>query len=120
MVDYDNLVSTPLSIYGEISGVDSGIPTRIASYKVPKSRVFWLSKIDVSGDNVSEYAFIVNSITWDKKFSSFFQYSLTFDFYNFGNGFSFSQNTMLEIWVTHNRPTPASFNARIQGMLVGT
>lgn len=119
-MDFAQYSNSNISIYNEISAVDPGVLTKIVEYKVPKSRVFWLNQIDVNGDNIAEYMFTANSVTWDKKNSSFFQYSLTFDFINFDQGFSFSQNSLLEIWVTHNRPSQGSFNARIQGVLIGT
>lgn len=106
------------SIYNEIYGVSSGVLTKIVDFTVPIGSKFILDKIDSSGDNVAEYIFKVNSATWDKKLSSFFEYSITFDFEIFDNGFTFNEGDILELWVIHNRPFVGNFNARIQGLLV--
>lgn len=109
---------TEISVYNEVDSVPFNITTKLITYTVPADNNFFLNKIDVNGDNIAGYTFKVNSAVWDRKFSSFFEYSLTFNFENFTKGFSFAENDLLEIWVVHNRPFNGSFNARIQGILL--
>jgi hypothetical protein len=112
------IAGVDVSVYNEIDNINSNALTKVVDYLVPASGTFLLNKIDVNGDNVAEYTFKVNSVTWDKKFSSFFEYPITFDFYNFNKGFQFNAGDLLELWVIHNRPFLGSFNARIQGLLI--
>lgn len=107
-----------ISIYNEVDLVPSDTPTQLITYTVPDSVNFFLNKIDVNGDNVAEYIFKVNSAVWDRKFSSFFEYNIIFDFRTFNDrGFKFTSGDILEVWVSHSRPYIGSFNARVQGYL---
>lgn len=101
---------TTSSVYGEVSGVASGITTMISSLVVGAST--YLQRVDFSGTNIAEYELVINGSTVDKK-RTYFGGSLN-DCFIFDQGLPVPAGQLIEVYVVHLRPMTGDFNARIQ------
>jgi hypothetical protein len=108
--------STVISTYNEVVMIASGATVTIVSYTVPVGMQAVLQRCPVSGENVARYDLMINSITQDT-LRTMFGGDLTqmFDFTS-GNdsGLLLAAGDIVSIQVYNNRPTIASFEARIQ------
>lgn len=103
---------TPKNFYNEVASVASGITTLIGTYTVPSATNFFLQRVDVSGDNIAEFLIQINSSDSAKKRTYFGgNLNATFEF----TSFELATGTILEIFVTHFRPSLGTFESRIQG-----
>ena len=107
---------TVVSNYNEVTAVVSGATTQIVTYTVPPSTQGVLQRCPVSGENVARYDLLINGVVQDT-LRTMFGGDLTqmFDFTS-GNdsGLLLNAGDVVSIQVLHNRPDPASFEARIQ------
>lgn len=101
--------STLVNTYNEVSNVATGVPTVIVSYTAASAGA--LKSIDASGENIAEYIVYINSAIISKKRTYFSNgINCTFDF---SNGIRLLPTDLVEIVVTHNRPSLSKFNANI-------
>lgn len=103
------------STFNSVSSVPTSVSTLIHSLVVPASPVTFLHKIFVSGQNIATFQVKINSITVDLKRTYFGgSLDLVFDFSNGSSGLKLSTGDLVEVFVEHQRPMVADFNARIQ------
>lgn len=96
--------------YFEITGIVSGVTSEILSFMATANN--YLQKIDFSGTNIAEYELVISGITQDKK-RTYFGNSLNGSF-NFNDGLLVTNGELVQVYVLHDRPSTATFNARIQ------
>jgi hypothetical protein len=101
--------------YNESNSIASGITTTIVSYTVPSGKTAYLTKIDCSGTNMSEYEIFVNGSLINKKrtyigsdLNTSFEWSSTDSF-----GYSLNTGDIVLVKGSHNRPFIGDFNASI-------
>lgn len=117
-----NLVSAPASNinlvadYNEVTGVASGIETTVATYTANTLADCYLERIMGSGTNVSEYRLYQNATIIDKKYSSFTDFNVVFEF-STGNtsapGLKLGTSDVIYLKIIHTRPSVGNFNANI-------
>lgn len=117
-----NVTSAPvtdinvLENYNEVTNVVSGIETTITSYTNNGTTISYLQRIEGGGTNVSEYRLYKNTIIINKKYSSFTEFNVTFE-YTVGNslalGLSIAPGDTIYLKTIQNRPSTANFNGSI-------
>ena len=112
--------STVISTYNEVVAVASGATVTIVSYTVPAGKQGILQRCPVSGENVARYDLLINSVKQDT-LRTMFGGDLTqmFDFTS-GNdsGYVLDAGDVISIQVYNARPLSATFEARIQLLLI--
>lgn len=113
-------VSSPVgnvkNIFNAITAVPSSSTTAITTYMIPALTTAYLERVEVSGTNIAQYDVYINSSIVARK-RTYFGNSLseTFDFSSTLNrGLAISAGIIIEVRVTHTRPTVGDFEARIQ------
>lgn len=96
--------------YNQISGLANGVTQIVLSYTAQPNQK--LQKIEFSGTNIAEYELVINGVTQDKK-RTYFGGSLN-GIFDFDNGIDLVSSQSVIVYVVHNRPSLADFNARIQ------
>jgi hypothetical protein len=97
--------------FNEVTSVVSGITTLIVAYTAISP--VKIQKIAFSGTNIAMYEMLVNASLQDKSYTYFGNLNGTFDF---PEGLNISIGDVIELQVTHLRPTTGDFNGRIQVM----
>lgn len=123
-VNIVNGTTTPLQLvntYTEVNSIAAGALTVITTYIVPSGKTGLLQKVSVSGENIATYTVDINNVTLDKR-RTYFSGGLN-EFFDFSssdiNGTPLAALDEITITVIHNRPSLASFDARIQVVEVG-
>jgi len=111
----------PVSTYNEVTSVVSSSLTTVAAYTVPIGKTAALYTADVSGSSIATYTVEVNSVVVDKKYTWFGgQLSERFEFTTpNGGSIQLLAGDIVTIKITHNRPTPGNFNAKIDVVEIG-
>lgn len=112
---------SPKNIYSEVSAIASGIETTVLTYTVPAARSFFLDRIHVEGENISDYKVKVNGSVIGRRKTYFTNYAHDFDFgvdVPESSGLELAGGDVLLVTATHNRPGTSDFWSRAQGLLV--
>jgi hypothetical protein len=113
---------TSISTYNEITNLAMGIETTIVSYTVPSGSSYYLQFIEASGQNLAEYHIYKNSSIIAKKYSSYTEFNVNFD-YKTGisstPGIFLTTGDVVYVKVLNVNNSTADFNARIQIMEIG-
>ena len=100
--------------FNEISSVPAGPETLIVQFTVPFSNTASLSTIEFSGNNIAYYVMYLDST---KKSSTWTWFSGPMsDRWSYG-GWVISAGTVISVKVSHYRPAPGTFSAKITGRL---
>lgn len=104
-----------LSTYNEVLSVAKDDETLIHSLVAPIDGLSFLYRVFFSGDNIGIYTLKLNGTTIDKKRTSLAaDFDGVFDFSDASKGLLLAAGDLIEIFVLHERPHVADFNARIQ------
>jgi hypothetical protein len=112
--------TTVVSTYNEMVLVASGATVLIVSYTVPIGMQAVLQRAPFSGENVARYDLLINGVSQDTA-RTMFGGDLTGEFnFTTGNdsGYILSAGTVVSVQVFNNRPSTASFEARIQALQI--
>jgi hypothetical protein len=104
-------LGTLKSKFFEILGVSANTETQINSYTAPLLGITRLTKVVVSGTNMSTYLLYINDVLEDKSYTSAVDFNYTF---SFGEGLELAPSDVVSIKVIHNRPSNGDYNARIE------
>lgn len=109
------------STYNRAASVPAATSTVIVSYTVPIGKTGILSKIEYSGNNVATYEVFRNSVRIDTQRTYFSYLNGIFDFVSehLASPFLLAASDLIEIKVTHQRPSVGDFDARIQTIEIG-
>lgn len=117
-----NITSAPVTnvnvieSYNEVTNVASGIETTVTSYTNNGATTSYLQRIEGSGTNVSEYRLYKNATVINKKYSSYTEFNVAFE-YTVGNslalGLKVDPGETIYLKAIQNRPSTASFNGNI-------
>lgn len=112
---------TAINEFSEALLVVNGLETTILTYTVPPGKTAYLSRIDVSGENIARYEVYVDAELIARKRTWFGQgLNDTFDLtLSSRRGLVVQPGEIIRVKVIHERPFPATFEARLQGMLKG-
>jgi len=112
--------SVVVNTYNEIINLASGSTAFIASYTVPVGSEAVFQKAAFSGENVARYDLFINGVVQDTA-RTMFGGDLTGEF-NFetgnDNGLVLTAGSTIKVQVYNSRPTSASFEARIQVLVI--
>lgn len=108
-----------LNEFNEIAAIASGVETDLITYTVPVGMDLFLSRIDVSGENIARYEIYIDTDLVARKRTWFGQgLNDTFDFSQSGKrGLEISAGKVIKVKVLHDRPFTSTHEARIQGLL---
>ncbi len=108
------------TIYTEVIGIAKAVDTLLVTYTVPVGKTAELLYSDFSGENISEYRILLNSVVIDKK-RTYFGAGLNeeFNFKDTRGGIPLVAGDVVEVKTIHNRPMVGDFNARIQVLEIG-
>jgi hypothetical protein len=107
--------------FAEIGPIVAASPTTILTYPVPALKDLFISRIDVSGENVAKYEVLINGTPIARK-RTYFGGNLneTFDFtVGSRRGLPAEAGDIITVVVVHERPFSGAFDARLQGLLKG-
>ena len=115
------LPSAVNNVFGQALAVPTATPTTLVTYIVPLGKEFALLRVLCSGENVATYEVLVDGVVQGLQRTYFgadlnteFDFSALEDF-----GFRLTQGQVVTVRVTHDRPDPANFEARIMGSIIG-
>lgn len=111
----------PINVFEESLAIPNGANTTLMIYVVPVSKTLFLSRIDVSGENIARYEVYIDGDLIARK-RSYFGDSLnqTFEFgLSSRRGLQVEAGETITIKVLHGRPFSGAFEARLQGLLKG-
>lgn len=94
--------------FDEVTGIAQSVPTTILSYEADPGEV--LHKVNVSGSNIATYELVINNQLVDKK-RTYFGGQLNVDF---DADIQLQDGDVVEVTVTHLRPSLGDFNACIK------
>jgi hypothetical protein len=109
------------SVFNEITSVPSGISTLVATYTVPMAVTnSYLQRIEMSGENVATFDIQINSVVSARKRTYWGDFNAVSEFISDEptRGLSLNPEDVVQVWVIHNRPSAADFEARIQAVEV--
>lgn len=99
---------TTKNIFGEITGIVSGVTSIIASYTAVANTK--LLRIDVGGTNVAAYSIYIDNILIAKKYT---YYTTLNESFEFTNGLPVVTGNIISVEVLHERPHDGDFNTNI-------
>lgn len=105
--------------FNEVLAVSNGVDTDLITYTVPIGETLFLSRIDVSGENIARFEVQLDTDVIARK-RTYFSGPLneTFDFTQSGKrGYQINAGKVIKVKVLHGRPMAGDFEARIQGIL---
>lgn len=117
-----NLVQAPadnislVTTFNEVTNVASGIETTVVTYTANDLAICFIERIMSSGTNVSEYRLYRNADIIDKKYSSYTEYNVVFEFSTGDTsapGLKIGDTDVIYLKAIHTRPSVGSFNANI-------
>ena len=112
--------STVVNTYNEVINLAAGSTTFIVSYTVPIGTEAVFQRAAFSGENVARYDLFINSAIQDTA-RTMFGGDLTGEF-NFetgnDNGLVLAAGSLIQVQVYNSRPTVASFEGRIQVLVI--
>jgi hypothetical protein len=103
--------------YNEVTNVNPGIETIIATYNVNAGANCYLQMISASGTNKAEFRIYKNTDIIDKKYTYYTEFNTEFDYFTGNNtapGIKLESGDVIYIKAIQNRPTTCDFNAIIQ------
>jgi hypothetical protein len=107
--------------YNEVTNVNPGIETTIVTYTAPSGVNTYLQFATVSSTNVSIFLIYVNSSLVGKKYGSYTQYNVDFEYFT-GNttapGITLNTGDVVKVTAIQNQTTTANFDAVIQSLEV--
>lgn len=108
-----------LSLFAETLGVGSLTTATLLSYTVPALKVLYLTRIDVSGNNIAKYDVLLDAVVAARKRTWMGSpLNESFDFNeSLARGVKLLAGQTLEVKVLHERPYVGDFEARLQGVL---
>lgn len=111
----------PINVFNEVPAIANGAETTILTYPVPAGKTAFLSRIDVSGENIARYEVYVDGDLIARKRTWHGQgLNDTFDFtLSARRGLRVEAGEIIEVKVLHERPFAGVFEARLQGLLKG-
>lgn len=102
--------------YNEDATVVGGVSADLVSYTVPIGKTSFLTRIDVSGENIAQYTVLINSVIYAVK-RTYFGGNLNTEF-TFGAtgapGYFLNSGDVVSVQVLHNRPASGPFEGTIQ------
>jgi hypothetical protein len=101
--------TTQIDLYGEVTGVASGVLTTLLTYTATSEAR--LKKVAASGENIAEYQVLVNGNLKSKK-RTYFAGGLNVDF-TFDNGVELVNGDIVTVRCIHSRPDVADFNSNL-------
>lgn len=107
------VVGTVRSIFDEALAVPSGSPTTILSYTAPSATTF--IRVNTGGTNIAQFEVYING-TLNARQRTYFGATLdtTFDYSAGSEGFVLNSGDLVEVKVTHQRPSSGDFEARLE------
>lgn len=110
----DSPIIEGISYYDEALAVLKNTPTQLIQYLVPPAKVFELSRITLSGDNIASFTIRIGGAT-NKVLRTYYggDLNLVVDY----DSYDVDANTSIEVLVTHYNDMGGSFNANIEGNL---
>lgn len=113
--------NTVITIFNAITNVSTNNLTTLVTYTVPALKTFNLQKIIVSGSNIAQYDFFVDSNQIARQ-RTYFSGGLNAEF-NLNadpdRGLPLNSSQIVSVKVIHQRPDLGDFEATISGILVG-
>lgn len=118
-VNVINTASTglPIAIYAEIDNLAMGASEDIIVYTVPVSKTFYLARVLISSDSISEFDISIDSVQKGKLRVGYGNnYNLSFEFLVGATGLPLATGSVVTITATNNSQVgPGSFNATLVG-----
>jgi hypothetical protein len=115
--------ATPVYVYNEVTNVNPGIETTIATYTAVAGVACSLQSISSSSTNVTIFLVYINSNVVDKQYGSYTQYNVFFQYFT-GNttapGIPLNTGDVVKVTAIQNQTSTANFNAVIQILEVET
>lgn len=100
------------SVYAEVSAVAASTQTDITTYTVPVGKIFVLTNVEASGENLAKYSVIINSVTNATKRSWWTAFNVDFVY----NRYELAAGDVVKVSVIHERTEVSDFEARIIGI----
>lgn len=102
-----------LNEFNQINAVANSVETTIKTYTVPIGKVFNLTLVEVSGENIATYNIYINNILNAVRRTEFLKLNEDFFFYST----SLAAGDILTVKVIHYRPIASQHETRIYGSL---
>ena len=111
-----------INLYGEYSGLVSGVEQVIVSYAVPTGIEARLQRVEFSGEQIAHYRIYIGGIVQSSR-RTHHGSGLTDEFTYVGGseeGLPLLAGQLVELTALHNRPGTGNFEGRLQALEIGT